>query len=287
MSNLDSVYDTMVELVPFDTQLSKSLEDKAEAQRFVELIESMIDTDANSKTFIELFHQIWNSTSHIYELFTHIVSVKLEKTYMEVKTHLTEWKQDLQEYELKQLIEKATWEEEQRIKEEQYEFQLIVANQVHVKEFMTKIYKKKAFIGSSQGAYHVGLTLWRDPRAPVDIEIPKQIGIAEVEVKWVECHLPAPKIWTVPIGDLKSDNHKKYGWLDIRTEEKYMGFTKTIHVNSHDYQAELDGSILRITAKKVYMPGGISDLMGRFSTFTVPLRIRTVVITCAYTDPLA
>ncbi len=279
--------------VSLEVKLSKSLETKTQAYRLVELMEPMIK--GSREAFVDLMHQIWNLPSDVYQLFTHILSVKVEATYEETQAGLIEIKENIQEYEIEQIIDKANKAVEAQLREAQEKrdaveakerFAIIMANQVNVKEFMDKIYEQKAFISASQGAYHIRLTLWKDARVPLTIEIPNEIGIADVEVRWVECHLPAPKIWTIPIGDLKSNQSKKYGWLDVRTEEKYMGFEKTIHVNGHQFKSEFDGSVLRLTVQKVYMPGGIEYALGYFSCFSVPLRIRTVVITCAYTDPL-
>ncbi len=223
---------------------------------------------------------VYDQPSHIYQLMIHICAINKNLAEEEVRATLDDLKVSLREYELEELLAI------ERQKAQKIQTQIWLLNFELFEEFLTKLRGHKAMISASCGGDKMELTLWRDPRASLaGIEIPAQIGTAPVTVKWIDCHVPAPQSWTVPIGDIKSNFGNSYRWLKVRASS--YGVFKTMTINSHHYEKEFDGTTLRISAKKMYNPAGAEHLVLHLSTFGVPVWIRNVVITCTYTDPLA
>jgi hypothetical protein len=212
----------------------------------------------------------------------HIYAIKKDVTDDEMRTKFEGLRKDLREVELVELIA------QERQKAGDLEREIMLRNFDLYEEFLTKLRGHKALISAGCSGKAMELTLWGDPRVPLDgIEIPDLIGTATVTVKWIDCHIPAPQSWTVPIGDIQSNFTDSYRWLRLRTNSAAFGLVKMMTINSHRYEKVFDGTTLRISACKQYNPAGMEHLVLHLSQFVVPVWIRNVVITCTYTDPLA
>ena len=259
--------------------LSIALESKLQLMKLIRVLSNQHD---NTSQFAQNVRQVFDQPSHIYEQLIYIWAIQKDLTDMEMRVKFEDFKIMLRELELEELLAI------ERKKAQDIQQEILLLNFELFDQFLVKLRGHKALISAGCGGDRMELTLWRDPRVPlVDIEIPAQIGTAPVEIKWVDCHVPAPMSWTLPIGEFKSDFGDSYGWLRLRTTSLALGLAKIMTIDSHKYEKKFDGTTLRISAKKMYNPGGFSNLVLCLSQFVVPVWIRNVEITCTYTDPLA
>ncbi len=155
-----------------------------------------------------------------------------------------------------------------------------------IREYVNQIRNHSCFVSADTSSDNLELTLVNDPKRLCDLVIPKQIGLAEVHVTYVDKVIPPPVVYEIKRSELKDGQCHKYQWFNIKLQSH--GFVGNVELRSGQMESinyRFDGLTLKIIASKKYNPRGCETLCLHIHQISIPPWIRKINLTCQIIDP--